>query len=144
MTQECCLSVTWPLCPCSDPWCTPSSIHSFTYFHCWQRMSPTPPSSQLHFLFSAVQFSHCPVHHHASPVSFLLPSYKTRAGGKREKHLSTSKKHRDEWLFTYDCWENGAAVFANAEWERVCGFWKHMYEPCTVWGHTSISYEQKA
>lgn len=63
---------------------------------------------------------------------------------KREKCLSTSKKHRDERLFR--AWwlgKWGLLCLWNAEGKIICGFWTRTHEPCMLWGHTSNLYKKK-
>lgn len=73
---------------------------------------------------------------------FFPPLFKTKREREREKkRLSTSKKHRDEWLFR--AWllgKWGWLCLWNAEWERVCAF----LDTC-IWrgAHFRLIYELK-
>lgn len=88
-------------------------------------MSPSPSLSQLNFLSTAAQLSH---HHPASLVPFFCLYSKLERERKKNKKLSTSKKHSDEWLFkSVIAGKIGLLCLWNGSGRECVDFFGHMH-----------------
>lgn len=138
LQHECQKNVAWVSLDPSAPEMTSSApCVALTLSHIPTAKQQCPPLllCQLIFLFSAVQISHCSVHHPSSPILFFLPLFKTWGGRieRRENRLSRNKAENTQGWVAIQCAIVGKReplCFWKAEWERQCGYLKDVWCKC--------------
>lgn len=119
MPFECHLTPSAPAMTSSAPWAALTLSHistakqeCLTLLVCLNWISSLPLS----------KFSHRPVHHTAPLIPFfsLYSKLEKEKKKEREKCLSTSRKHRDEWLFRVRLLGKGGCSVCEMQSGREC------------------------